>query len=67
MATPNQTSKTTYAASVEDKVQIQDYTRRIYELRQPRCSTIEGKQLLLTASDQLMKYIKWLEAQSEKL
>ena len=28
---------------------------------------IAGKQLLLTASDQLMKYIKWLEAQSEKI
>jgi len=67
MATTNQTSKSAHLASVEDKVQIQDYCRRIYELRQPRCSTIEGKQLLQTASDQLMKYIKWLEAQSEKI
>ena len=67
MATPNKTSKTTYAASMEDKIQVQDYCRRIYELRQPRCGTLEGKQLLLTASDQLMKYIKWLDAQSEKL
>ena len=67
MATTNKASKRTDAASVEDKVQIQDYTRRIYELRQPRCTTIEGKQLLITASEQLMKYIKWLEAQSEKI
>ena len=67
MATPNEKSKSTDNSSMEDKVQMQDYCRRLYELRQPRCRTYEGKQLLQTASDQLVKYIKWLEAQSEKI
>ena len=44
-----------------------DYARRLYCTVQPRPSTYEGKQLLITASDQLAKYINWLEREAGKL
>ena len=44
-----------------------DYARRLYCTVQPRPTSYEGKQLLITASDQLAKYINWLEREAGKL
>ena len=52
---------------MNDKELILQYAAALYNVKEPKCTTLQGSKLKELAAQQLVKYINWLEKEANKL